>query len=156
MTFTLSIPRHKQYWSWTRVPGDTSLLLFGVHKVTCNPGSFWLLKQCYSFFSLAFVLNSTKDELDPFPAPFSAWTRTWYIVSGWRLVNVTDQLLEDVRVTTFLENAAVSSTWYTCRSGLDVVTVHPTRAVKEVMCSRWTSLGIAGKTVNGVSKITSF
>ena len=71
-------------------------------------------------------------------------------------MNVTDRLLEDVRVTTFLENAAVSSTWYTCRSGLDVVTVHPTRAVKEVMCSRWTSLGIAGKTVNGVSKITSF
>ena len=156
MTFTLCIPRHKQYWSWARVPGDTSLLLFGIHKVTCNPGSFWLLKQCYSFFSLAFVLNSTKDELDPFPAPFSAWTRTWYIVSGWRSVNVTERLLEVERVTTFLEDKAVSSTWCTCGLGPDVVTFHPTRTVKEVICSIRTPLGIPGKTVNGLPKIIWF
>ena len=61
-----------------------------------------------------------------------------------------------MRFTTFLEDTAVSSTWCTCGSGLDVVTVHPTRAVKEVMCPMWTSLGIPGKTVNGVSKIISF
>jgi len=71
------------YWSWARVRWDTSLLLFRLASYL-QPGSFWLLKQCYSFFSLAFVLNFTKDELDPFPAPFPAWTRTWYIVSGWR------------------------------------------------------------------------
>ena len=72
MTSTLCIPRHQQYCSCARVRGDTSLLLFGVHQVTCNPVSFWLLKHCYSFFSLAFVLNFTNRELDPFPAPFSA------------------------------------------------------------------------------------
>ena len=53
-----------------------TLIENGVHLITGNLGSFWLLKQCYSFFSLAFVLNFTKDELDPFPALFSAWTRT--------------------------------------------------------------------------------
>ena len=53
-----------------------TLIESGVHLITGNPGSFWLLKQLYLFFSLFFVLNFTKDELDPFPAPFSAWTRT--------------------------------------------------------------------------------
>ena len=66
-------------------------------------------------------------------------------------MNVTERLLEDVRVTTFLEDAAVNSTW--CTSGLGVVTVHPTRAVKEVISSIRTSLGISGKTVDEVSKI---
>ena len=68
-------------------------------------------------------------------------------------MNVTERRLEDVRVTTFLENAAGSSTWYTCRSGPDVVTVHPTWAVEEVICLIRTPSGIPGKTVHGLPKI---
>ena len=68
-------------------------------------------------------------------------------------MNVTERLLEDVRVPTFLEDAAVNSTWYTSRLG--VLTVHPTRTVKEVISSIRTSLGISGKTVDEVPKIIS-
>ena len=71
-------------------------------------------------------------------------------------MNVTERLLEDVRITIFLEDVAVNSTWYTCGSRLAGLTVHPTRAVKEVICSIRTFSGIPGETVNGVPTIISF
>ena len=53
-----------------------TLIESGVHLIACNLDLSDYLNNVIHFFSLSFVLNFTKDELDPFPAPFSAWTRT--------------------------------------------------------------------------------
>ena len=42
MTFVVCIPLRKQYWSWAKVPGDTSWRLYNigwVHLISFNPGA---------------------------------------------------------------------------------------------------------------------